>query len=172
MHRIATLVMTVAVLALAVGCGKKAGTTESGGGGGGGSDPPGAPSAPTAPSIEGTYTLVGGEAGGQPLDDWYKAMPEPDKTFKITADKMIATKKGLLPESYKVDPSKTPYEIDFTTKNANGKEEKTYGIYKIEGDTLTICAVKSDKPEDRPKEFKTTAGGKALIKVFQKKAEK
>ena len=41
-------------------------------------------------------------------------------------------------------------------------------IYKIEGDILTICAVPSTNPADRPKEFKTAPDSKALILTLKK----
>jgi uncharacterized protein (TIGR03067 family) len=167
MRRTATLVMTVAVLALAVGCGKKDSTTGGGGGGGGG----GGDSHTSSSSIEGTYVLVGMEAGGKPVpDEHVKKESEADRTIKITADKMMKGKED--PTTYKVDNSKTPHEIDMMTKGLTGKEEKMYGIYKLEGDKLTICLAPSDKPEDRPKEFKTSADPKAkpsMIMTLEKK---
>jgi uncharacterized protein (TIGR03067 family) len=121
-------------------------------------------------SIEGTYVIVGIEADGKALpDDLITKAPEGERTIKITADQLIANKGGKDdPANYKLDTSKTPYQIDMTAKN-KGKEEKMYGIFKVDGDKLTICMIEADKADDRPKEFKTTSGGKAVIIVLQKK---
>jgi uncharacterized protein (TIGR03067 family) len=168
MRRIAGFSMAVALLILALGCGKKA-STESGGGGGGGGGGPGTPSA--SESIEGTYTIVGLEERGKALPaDMLTKGPEADRTVKLTADKFIVSKNGKeLPITYKLNTSKNPKEIDMAGKDAKGKQETSYGIYKLEGDKLTICMADSDKMEDRPKEFKTTKASKATILVLQKK---
>ena len=139
--------LAVAALGLAAGCGKKAGT-----------------SAPTGPAgIEGGWTLVSLEAGGK------KSSAE--KTIQATATQLIATKDNGTedPLNYKLDPTKSPAEIDLTETRANGKTETMYGIYKLEGDTLTICAAMSDKPADRPKEFKTTPESKTMMMTLKKK---
>ena len=44
-----------------------------------------------------------------------------------------------------------------------------YGIFKVEGDKLTICMIESDKAADRPKEFKTSKEGKAISMILEKK---
>jgi uncharacterized protein (TIGR03067 family) len=178
MRRLSSLAMLVAVLALALGCGKKDSTESSGGGGGGGGG--------GSSSIEGTYVMVGMEAGGKDLSDFLKEGKEEEKTVKITGDKMIATKDGKEdPATYKLDNSKDPKTIDLTaqktvsqgpSKGPKGKdkdkektvEEKMFGIYKVEGDKLIICLTEG-KAEDRPKEFKTTEGGKAMMMTLQKK---
>jgi uncharacterized protein (TIGR03067 family) len=82
---------------------------------------------------------------------------------------MVGTKNGKDdPIGYKLDTSKTPYQIDLTSKKG-GKDEKMLGILKIDGDKLIICMVESAKPEDRPKEFKSTETNKAMIMTLQKK---
>ena len=53
---------------------------------------------------------------------------------------------------------------------SNGKSETIYGIYKIEGDTLTICFNESEKPEDRPKEFKTSKDDRARLLTLKRKS--
>jgi uncharacterized protein (TIGR03067 family) len=69
--------------------------------------------------------------------------------------------------SYKLNADKTPAEIDLT-ETEGGKTKTMYGIYKLDGDLLTICLSDSGKPEDRPKEFKADADGKAMVMVLKK----
>ena len=142
MRRVAGLCMAAAVLALAAGCGKKGSDTSGGGGGTSG--------------IEGTYVVVGMEFDGEPMPEAALGKKsEGERTMQITKDQMITTKGGKEdPATYKLDTSKTPHEIDMTSKH-EGKEEKMYGIYKVDGDKLTLCIAMSDKAADRPKEFKT-----------------
>jgi uncharacterized protein (TIGR03067 family) len=169
MRRIAGFAMTVAVLALALGCSKK-GSTESGGSSSSSPPPQG-----TSSSIEGTYTLVKMEGGGVDLLAFETKVKgkgkEEDRTVKVTGDKIIMMKNGKEdPATYKLDTSKNPKEIDLVDSNAKaGKEEKMYGIYKVEGDNLSICV--SDKAETRPKDFKTSKDdkGMAMLLVLQKK---
>jgi len=44
-----------------------------------------------------------------------------------------------------------------------------FGIYKVDGDKLIICFIQSDKKDDRPKEFKTTADSKAMLMTLKLK---
>ena len=154
MRRTFGIVLAVAALALAAGCGKK---------------PTTAPEPP--PSLAGGWTLVGVEAKGTKLTeaDLAKQQSLAERKIRATADKMIATKDGKDdPLSYKLDATKTPHEIDMTETKADGKTETMYGIYKLEGDILTICAVPSTNPADRPKEFKTAPDNKAMILTLKK----
>jgi uncharacterized protein (TIGR03067 family) len=121
-------------------------------------------------SIEGNYTLVGLEVGGEKASaDVLGAIPAAEKSFKITADQIVAIKDGKDdPITYKLDTSKTPYHVDFVEK-MDGKAMKSFGIAKIDGDKLIIIAVESEKAEDRPKEFKTTKDNKAIMLILEKK---
>jgi uncharacterized protein (TIGR03067 family) len=155
--------LTVTALALAVGCGKKDSTT--GGGGGGGTGVSGANAPP-----EGAYVMTGAEAMGEKMDEMVTKMPEAERTIKFSGDKMtVMENKKEKTMTVKFDPSKTPAHIT-TTESEKGKTETTYGIYKTEGDTLTICMVQDGKgEEDRPKEFKTSKDSKAMIMTLKKK---
>jgi uncharacterized protein (TIGR03067 family) len=153
MRRTFGIGMAVAALALATGCGGK---------------PTTAPEPP--PSLAGGWTLVGVEAKGvkQTEADLAKK-PLADRKIRATADKLIATDDGKEDAtSYKLDATKTPHEIDMTETKADGKTETSYGIYKLEGDILTICMVPSNNPADRPKEFKIGPGGKEQILTLKK----
>lgn len=173
MRRLASFTMVVAVLGLAFGCGKKD-STESGGGGGGAAGGTGGGGGGSS-SIEGTYIIVGMEMNGKAqAEAEITKEPEAKRTMKITADKMIMMKGGKEdPATYKLDNSKTPHEIDLTGKETTGpkgkekeKEEKMYGIYKLEGEKLTLCIAMSDKAADRPKEFKTSADAKTFVMMM------
>ena len=64
--------------------------------------------------------------------------------------------------TFKIDPSKTPKTIDMTI--GTGKTARRQrGIYKIDGDTLTICRAAGRGDEERPKEFPGDHKGLVLI---------
>jgi uncharacterized protein (TIGR03067 family) len=123
-----------------------------------------------AVKLEGTYLIVGIEMGGERIpDEFLGKAPEEERTVKITADKLISAKKGKDDSiSYKIDASKSPAHIT-TTENKDGKVETSYGIYKLDGDTLTICMIESGKPEDRPKDFKSAKNSRSVLLVLKKK---
>lgn len=106
------------------------------------------------------------------------------KTFSLTAEKVkksnlviegdvwqptIDDKKAIKFEA-KLDPSKSPKEIDITLLEKFGGKDgfRMTGIYKLDGDTLTVCRTIS--PDyDRPKEFKVAEG---YVLIVFKRAEK
>ena len=115
--------------------------------------------------LQGTWLIVSMEMGG-------KKAPEDEVkgyTFVVKDDKAtLSDGKGLTQEAVlKLDPGKDPKEIDMAV-DEGGKNEVHKGIYKLEGDTLTLC--KSHPPDERPGAFATKEGEKwpALV-VFKKK---
>ena len=65
--------------------------------------------------------------------------------------------------SLKIDPSKSPAQIDTTGEDGPRKGETLKGIYKIDGDTLTICVGK-----DRPTEFASKPGSGTQLFVHKR----
>lgn len=136
------------MFALALGCGKK--------------------DKPITTGLEGGWTLVSIEHRGEKMTP-SADLPAAERRFQATTDKLVSSKGGKEETiTYKLDTSKTPNEIDLTQTKGNGKTETLYGIFNLEGDTLTICAVPSNDPAKRPKEFTTTDDNGAMIMTLKK----
>ncbi len=126
----------------------------------------------TLSSIEGTYFIIGLESDGEAMDPAELARAhDAERTIRITPTQMITTRNGEDdPVNYTINTSTQPFEIDMTGVG-DTSEEKTYGIFKVEGNRLYICAVESTNPDDRPREFKTTKDNKAMLMVLEKRPE-
>ena len=68
--------------------------------------------------------------------------------------------------SLKIDPSKNPAQIDTTNEDGPAKGLGLKGIYKFDGDTLTLCFVLPSK--DRPTEFASKPGSGTLLFVHKR----
>ena len=123
------------------------------------------PPAKEPPSLVGEWLGESGVRGGKPDN------PPPGTTLTFTADGKVLFREGkdgsAEDGTYKADPKKTPAEIDITPP----KDEKAptlLGIYKIEGDTLTMCFAMGG---ERPKEFASPAGSDVML-ITCKRAKK
>jgi uncharacterized protein (TIGR03067 family) len=148
---------TLFCLTLLFGCGKKDTTGATGSGGNAPNVP--AKNEPESKSIEGTYLITGIDFNGEKMpDEDFKKEPESERTVTIKGNKFFGSMgAGSKEEEFKIDNTKTPAQIDFTSTLPGGKTRTQFGIYKLEGDTLTI-AVNNDPqqpPKDRPKDFKS-----------------
>ena len=124
-------------------------------------DPP--PKEP--PTLVGEWAAESALRGGQP------DLPDSGLTITFTADGKVSFKelKGDRADesSYKTDPKKNPAEIDLIPPPAE-REPTMLGIYKVDGDTLTLCFTAKG---ERPKEFASPAGSKIVL-ITCKRAKK
>jgi uncharacterized protein (TIGR03067 family) len=101
--------------------------------------------------LQGEWTLVSVEVRGKKRPDTVNAVSK----LTISGNQWVVTYRDFASNAratIEIDPSKDPKTIDFTFR---GAEEPVRGIYKLEGDTLTVCR-NATVGGARPKEFKTT----------------
>jgi clostripain len=106
--------------------------------------------------LQGEWAMVSLEQRGE------KAPARVVKRFRLTikGDRCTLTSSegrgNARTWTLRIDPSRDPKSIDMTAKD--GKKEIVFlGIYKLEGDTLTLRRATTTGDVGRPKEFNTTA---------------
>jgi RNA polymerase sigma factor (sigma-70 family) len=113
--------------------------------------------------LQGTWVAVSAEKGGKAAPDEFLT------SLKITfaGDKITVRGGGDAKEgTFKLDPAKKPKEIDLMHEGKTAQ-----GIYRLDGDKLTLCLDDADK--GRPTEFKSKAGtGLVLMVLRREKAGK
>jgi len=127
----------------------------------------GAPGGNDAPKKEAPSVV--GEWDGEKAVRGGMERPIPDGGVKVTftADGKFLFKEGSKEEgtgSYKVDATKTPGEIDITPPKEDGPH---IGIFKIDGDTLTICLAEKGST-DRPTKFESPDGSNNMLVTLKR----
>lgn len=117
------------------------------------------------PSIVGEWNGEKAISGGKE-----KPAPEGGIVFIFAADGKLSVQEGNRgkPEgaTYKIDPKKDPAEIDFIPP-PDKKEPNVQGIYKIEGDTLTIC-ISGGPDAVRPTKFESPEGARTMLMILKR----
>lgn len=115
--------------------------------------------------MQGTLVLVSGERDGKKFTDeeikQSKLIIQGD-TFKIPKSTVGTSQEG----TFKIDPSKTPKQIDSTAGSGTDKGKISLGIYELDGDTQKFCFAPPGK--DRPKEFSSKPGSGHLLQVWKR----
>jgi uncharacterized protein (TIGR03067 family) len=120
-------------------------------------------------ALQGKWKAVALEAGG-------KALPKeaiPDFTYIIGADGKATGKmaQSEYTATMTVNPKKDPKTIDNVHETGEQKGKKQFGVYKLEGDKLTVCMTPPGRAEgDRPKDF-TTKDTTNVVFVFERVKE-
>ncbi len=120
--------------------------------------------------LEGVWIVSEARHAGEAVEQ-----DEPDK-FEFKNGKLIVQRGDRAPitMTLRLDISTDPKLLDWTT-NSNGKfddaDKFAEGIYKLDGDTLTVCYNVRDNAfakGNRPTEFKSAEGSDAMLIVFKR----
>jgi uncharacterized protein (TIGR03067 family) len=111
--------------------------------------------------LQGTWKVVQAIDNGEkvPADDLASMV------IIIEGEKLSVREKDKVQHrmTLKIDPSKKPKTIDLTHTEGAKKDKTDMGIFKLEGDMLTIC-VNEKAGGDRPTEFTSKTGsGHGLV---------
>jgi uncharacterized protein (TIGR03067 family) len=79
-------------------------------------------------------------------------------------DKVVAS--GV----FKIDPTKSPKEIDIMDESGRVNDKTKLGIYELDGDTYKFCLAPAGKP--RPKEFSSKSGTGHSLGVSRREMSK
>jgi uncharacterized protein (TIGR03067 family) len=102
--------------------------------------------------------------------DGKKASDDDMKKVQLVFDAEGNTKalnggKLFIASSTNLDPTANPATIDITFTGGEGKGSTALGIYKIDGDVLTICRAAPGKP--RPTEFTSEPGSGLTLMSYK-----
>lgn len=109
--------------------------------------------------LDGSWKAESASRGGKPVSE-YKAA-----TWTVNGGK-VTYSDGKVSRTHRisVDASKTPKAIDFTYGEGPNKGKTSLGIYKLEGDRITLCW--SEPGKDRPGKFESKPASGILMQVL------
>jgi uncharacterized protein (TIGR03067 family) len=103
-----------------------------------------------------------GKEMGRSADQWAR--------YTFTAEgKWLVEQKGLPsvgPRGYIVDSRVTPATIELSTPPMGPEHPTSLGIYKIEGDRMTLCVAFPER--ERPAKFESPEGSKVILIVLKR----
>ncbi len=113
---------------------------------------------------QGTWVTISSIFDGAP------ASPEVVRSIRriVTDDHVVWERDGkrFAGTKFELDPSLSPKTIDVIPDGGPNRGERVLGIYKLDGDTITICMAGPAQP--RPKEFKAEKGSGCSLRTFKR----
>lgn len=114
-------------------------------------------------AIQGTWALASAELAGKPFpEQLVKSMSLTMKDGRYT----VMVGQGKDEGTAKIDSSKTPKTMDVTGTDGPNKGKTLLAIYKLDGDSLTICYDLSGKAY--PTEFKSKPDTKLFLVEYKR----
>ncbi len=121
-------------------------------------------------ALQGTWRLASVEVNKEviPLENLNDGYVVLVGTLVIKADSYtFHLGKNQLEFTFKLDPAKQPHAIDLVALAGQDKGKTYHGIYKIEGDTYTICR-NVEPGKERPAEFATKPKSGLMLVVWKR----
>src|SRR5262245_992605 len=113
--------------------------------------------------LQGAWIVGEAERDGEPIDIQGNKMLVNDILFTIF------TKSAELEGDLVLDAAKSPKRIDWQHQKGMLRDKKWEGIYKLEGDKLTLCYTEADTGKARPDAFVTQKDTNRLLIVLERK---
>jgi uncharacterized protein (TIGR03067 family) len=115
-------------------------------------------------AMQGDWACDRMERDGQKFPD--EAAQAYFRTVKGNAYTVSRFKKAVGKGTFTLDATKSPKQIDITLADGPAKGKTVLGIYKIDGDTLTIC--NAGPGGKRPAEFKAPQKSGQTLAVWSR----
>lgn len=121
---------------------------------------------PTGPAteFEGEWRMISGVMNGVAMDaatvQWVKRVTRGNQTT------VVAGPQTMLKVEFTFEPSTSPASIDYLNLHGASKGKRQAGIYRFEGDILTVCTGAPGAP--RPTEFASLAGDGRTLTAWKR----
>jgi uncharacterized protein (TIGR03067 family) len=123
-----------------------------------------APASGPATELEGEWSMLSGVMDGNAMDaslvQWVKRVTQGNRTV------VLAGPQTMLKVAFTIDASQSPAWIDYVNLAGSHKGKSQQGIYKLEGDVLTVCTAAPGCA--RPRDFEPGAGRSLTVWKRQK----
>lgn len=115
---------------------------------------------------QGTWTVLSFESDGQRTPDEIAR----SIVRKVEGDHVTWEREGksFAGTKLEVDPSTNPASLVVIPDGGRDRGKRVLGIYRLEGDTLTICMARADQP--RPTRFEAGPGSGLTLMTFRRMA--